>query len=299
MKAMILAAGFGTRLLPFTNIRPKPLFPILGCPLLRIVIERLRQSGFSSIVVNTHHLGHQIVEYLRDEKDIFIQEENAILGTGGGLRMALDKFAGEPVLVVNADLYHTLDYKYIYDKHVASQNQITMVMHDYGRFNKVKVKKNGRIKSFSATPTMLLPAEELLAFTGVHVVNPGVLSHIPLGQFSNIIDHYSNFINNGGTIQFIKSMDTTWRDIGTPADYLDLHGSLLKDVNEVKHLMPVSKGQFFADQNVSIGTNVALADWGMIGAGAVIGDNAHLERVVVWDGAVVEKGAVHKDTIIC
>jgi NDP-sugar pyrophosphorylase family protein len=89
-----------------------------------------------------------------------------------------------------------------------------------------------------------------------------------------------------------------WWDIGTPADYLNLHASLLKDARQVKHLIPVPRSQFFADRDVVLGKNLKLLDWGMIGAGARIGDEAQLERVVVWDGARVAKGAVHKDTII-
>lgn len=299
MKAMILAAGYGTRLLPYTNFRPKPLFPILGRPLLKIIIDRLRQSGFSSIVVNTFHLGDQIVDFLKDERGVFIQEEKTILGTGGGLRMALDAFAGEPVLVVNGDLYSNIDYSHVYEQHIATQNQITMVMHDYERFNKVKVGINGMIAEFSGTKEALTAEEELLAFTGVHVVNSEIIAAIPPGKFTNIIDRYSNFIKNGGIVHSMKTNNLIWRDIGTPSDYLELHCSLLKDTHGIKHLTPVSQSQFYADDKVEFGENVILSDWGMIGAGAKIEDGVHLERVVVWDGAVVEKGSIHKDTIVC
>ena len=296
---MILAAGFGTRLLPFSKIRPKPLFPILGRPLITIIIERLRQYGFTSIIVNTHHLGDQICTLLHDEKDVLLQVEKTILGTGGGLRMALDAFAGEPVLVVNADLYHTLDYKLIYDKHVASQYQVSMVMHNYNRFNKVLVNKFGRIVSFSAGESALAPTDELLAFTGVHVVNPEIITPLPLGRFSNIIDHYTEFIKKGGAIQSIKMDDPSWRDIGTPSDYLDLHRVLITENKEIDHLKPILSSNFYADDAVVLGKDVTMAGWGMIGSGAEIGDNSHLERVVIWDGAVVEEGSICKDTIIC
>ena len=105
MKAMILAAGLGTRLLPFTLKRPKPLFPILNTPLLGLTVNRIRNSGFSEILVNGHHLRQQIKKAVQHEENCILQEEEKILGTGGGLRMALPHFNHEPVLVVNGDIY--------------------------------------------------------------------------------------------------------------------------------------------------------------------------------------------------
>ena len=87
MKAMILAAGLGTRLLPYTLKRPKPLFPILNKPLLHLTIDRLKQAGATEIIVNSHHLRPQIKRALQGEEQIILQEEDTILGTGGGLRM--------------------------------------------------------------------------------------------------------------------------------------------------------------------------------------------------------------------
>ena len=84
MKAMILAAGLGTRLLPYTRKRPKPLFPVLNRPLLSLSIGRLRQAGAGEIIVNAHHLKQQIKNTLLSEENIILQEEDKILGTGGG-----------------------------------------------------------------------------------------------------------------------------------------------------------------------------------------------------------------------
>lgn len=117
MQAMILAAGFGTRLLPYTLSRPKPLFPILNQPLLLLTIRRLQQAGCDHIVVNCHHLREQIVAALHGIPGVVVQEEVVILGTGGGLRKARALFRDEPVLVTNGDIYHTVDYRRLYRHH--------------------------------------------------------------------------------------------------------------------------------------------------------------------------------------
>ena len=109
MQAMILAAGFGTRLLPYTKKRPKPLFPLLNEPLLLLTIKRLQNAGFDHIIVNCHYLKEQIVEALDGMRGVVIQEEDIVLGTGGGLRMALRLMRDEPLLITNGDIYHSID----------------------------------------------------------------------------------------------------------------------------------------------------------------------------------------------
>ena len=191
MRAMILAAGLGTRLRPYSLVRPKPLFPILGRPLLLITIDKLRRAGFSPIIVNCHHLSEQIVDLLKGEDDIILQVEVDVLGTGGGLRMALGSCGKEPLLVTNGDIYHTIPYDKIYARHQQSGCQVSMVMHDFSRFNKVHVDQKWRVQGFSTTS--FAPesnATTLLAFTGIHVVDPQILESIPSGCFFNIILPY-------------------------------------------------------------------------------------------------------------
>ncbi len=105
MQAMILAAGFGTRLQPYSLIRPKPLFPVLNRPLLLATIDRLKNAGFSLIVVNCHHLRQQIVSAVKDIPGVIVQEEPLILGTGGGLALAARNLNNEPLLVTNGDMF--------------------------------------------------------------------------------------------------------------------------------------------------------------------------------------------------
>ena len=188
MKAMILAAGLGTRLLPYTLKRPKPLFPILNKPLLGLTISRIKKAGFSEIVVNAHHLRHQIKEALQYETDIVLQEEEKILGTGGGLRLALPELGHEPVLVVNGDIYHSIDYRNIYRFHCKTQSEVTLVVHDFPRFNSITMDQAGCVTSFDNSGTSGNKNGRMLAFTGIHVINPDILGAIQHDTASCIID---------------------------------------------------------------------------------------------------------------
>ena len=300
MKAMILAAGLGTRLLPYTLKRPKPLFPILNIPLLHLTVARIKKSGFSDIVVNCHHLRQQITKVLKDETGIILQDEENILGTGGGLRMALPHFGHEPVLVVNGDIYHSIDYRDVYRHHCESKADVTLVLHDYPRFNDVAVSERLEIRDFNKTENISGEKEKVLAFTGIHVINPEVLQSIPQNTTFCIIDCYKKLLRQGGSIRAYLAKDHYWTDMGTPADYLKLHGDLLRQKIPIYDELAenVAEAPFVGAENASIASDAQLLDWACIGKGVTIGAGATLQRVVIWDGAVIPAGAIIKDAIV-
>lgn len=295
MKAMVLAAGFGTRLRPYTLKHPKPLFPVLDAPLLTHTLAQLRRSGAEGIVVNAHHLREQIRGMLHGQGDVQVQLEELELGTGGGLRLAQSHFAAAPFLAVNGDIVHDLDLAAVYGSHCASGAAVTMVLHDCPRFNNVRVNGAGRIVGFAGPAG---EGERLLAFTGVQVINPAVLSLIPEGVFYNIIDCYADLLKRGGTIQALVVSGHFWTDMGTPADYLQLHGDLLLQGRMPGFFPERGATPFYLAKDAVLGGGVSFQEWVSIGQGAVIGEGASLTRVVVWDGARVAPGSIVADRII-
>ncbi len=281
MQAMILAAGFGTRLLPYTLSRPKPLFPIMNTPLLLLTIRRLQRAGCDHIVVNCHHLRHQIAHVLQGMKGVVLQEETTILGTGGGLRLALDHFRDEPVLVSNGDIYHTIDYQQLYRSHQHNRASVTMAMHDYPRFNTVSVSAD-QVVGFDQNPH-----EDILAFTGLHVLDPEMLSQLPVNREYCIIEWYRHWLRQGHHIAAVRVDGCFWTDMGTVEDYLALHGGLLTGVIPLwPEIANVATAPFLVDKRARQGEGVVLRDWVCAG-NAIIGNNTCLQQTVVWDGAVI------------
>ena len=295
MKAMVLAAGLGTRLRPYSLKRPKPLFPVLDTPILTHTLYQLRRSGVEGIVVNAHHLREQIRGMLQGQGDVQVQLEDMELGTGGGLRLAQSHFGEAPFLAVNGDIVHDLDLAAAYGSHCASGTEVTMVLHDCPRFNNVRVNGGGRVVGFSGAAG---EGERLLAFTGVQVINPAVLSLIPEGVFYNIIDCYGALIKRGGTIRALVVSDHFWTDMGTPADYLQLHEDILLQGKMPEFFSDGGGSPFYLGKEVVLGAGVTFEDWVAIGHGATIGEGTSLTRVVVWDGARVAPGSVMADRII-
>jgi len=287
MKAMILAAGFGTRLRPYSLLRPKPLFPVLDHPLILRHIAQLREAGCHAILVNCHHLREQIVDLLAGRDGISLQEEPIELGTGGGLRMALDFFGSEPALVTNGDIFHTIDLARVYQEHCSSGADATLVLHDCSRFNNVSVDDKLGITAFGDRG-----AGRKMAFTGIHVLDPNLLRVIAPGIFYNIIDCYRYWIARGKKIRAHVVHDHFWTDMGTPEDYLNLHRVLLTQ-EPFKAASP-----FYYGIGVRMPADLHSRDWLCVGAGARIGRQCSLSRVVVWDGAQVPDGTMLEDVIV-
>lgn len=280
MQALVLAAGFGTRLLPYTTIRPKPLFPVVNRLLLHRLLSQLAACDCRPVVVNCHHLPEQIEAALADWPEVGVQVEPEILGTGGALRMALDSMDNDPILVMNGDLYHGIDPEWVYHRHLLSKNDVTLALHHYPRFNTVAV-AGDRVQGFAAKGQ-----DNSLAFTGIHVVDPEALERIARGRFHHIIDLYAELALEG-RVGYCRTDGADWHDIGTPADYLDLHAQLLE---------PLGEWQIYPSARINAG--VRLEGWGCIGAGAVIGANTSLRNCVVWPDAVVPKGGRAQGAII-
>jgi len=301
MKAMILAAGFGTRLRPYSLQRPKPLFPLLGRPILLYLLDQLRGQGFGPLIVNAHYLCEQFVELLRDETDLYLQLEEQILGTGGGLRQALPQLGAGPVLVMNGDTLIGADLAALRERHLASGARISLVVHNRSRFNNLRVLPDGTIGAFRVGPEAVCEArgERLLAFTGVHFLDPAILRDVPAGSFCDIVEHYITLLARGEKINALEVQDHFWVDLGTPADYLSIHADLLqKRLDPWPDFLPRPTTAIVVGAGARVATDARLEEWAVIGAGAQIGSGATVRRAVVWDGATVKAGSLVEDQII-
>ena len=133
---MIFAAGLGTRLKPLTNTMPKALVPILGKPLLEHVIEKLKQAGFNEIIINIHHFGEQVIEFVASKNNFginieFSDERDKLLDTGGAIKKAGWFCEGdEPILIHNVDILSDIDIREVYNQHIQSKAMATLVVSD-------------------------------------------------------------------------------------------------------------------------------------------------------------------------
>lgn len=204
---MIFAAGLGTRLKPLTDHTPKALIPVGGIPMLQRVILKLKEAGFTELVINIHHFGEQIIEFLQANGNFSVtvhisDERNELLDTGGGIKKAAPFFTGnEPFLVHNVDILSDIDLKALYDFHLHSTNDATLLVSHRQTARYLLYNKEERLCGWINKQTLQTKPEgfvyrpgeyEEVAFSGIHVISPSLFRYMDerwTGKFS-ITDFY-------------------------------------------------------------------------------------------------------------
>ena len=231
MKAMILAAGLGTRLRPLTNDRPKALVEVAGRTLLEITIARLRECGVREVIVNVHHFAGMVAEYLRGKNNfgmrIEISEESSLLDTGGGLKKAAWFFreegpAAAPFILHNVDVISTIDLRQSLDFHTRNRALATLAVQQrqssrYLLFDE-QMRLCGRrlVKERKTELVRPLPQFEELAFCGIHVISPGLLGMMSEEGAFSIVQCYLRLAGEGEKIVAYRADGDYWRDLGKP-----------------------------------------------------------------------------------
>lgn len=210
-KALILAAGLGTRLAPYTNITPKPMFTLAGKPLLYHWIKRLVKAGCDEIFINTHHLHTQIETYIAANKwpvPVSTVYEPALLGTAGAVRNIAARWLPNDLMVINSDVVCECNLNELLQWHRANGNDVSLLLTHNSAFNMVSTTMDGSITAFDAKSD---PAAR--TFTGLQVITKAVLDYIPKTGFYNSIDTYKSMIKNGLQVKAL-AYDACWQDIG-------------------------------------------------------------------------------------
>ncbi len=217
MKAMVLAAGLGTRLKPLTQNKPKALVEVNGKPLIDHVLEKLVASGFNQIVVNVHHFARELTDYLRNkdfEAEINISDETEnLLNTGGGILKAKKFLQGdEPFLVHNVDIFSNINLKELMQFHKKMNPMATLAVGNRNSSRKFLFDERMQLagwRNLKTGETILAnPSKENLkelAFTGIHVINPEFFSHINEKEAFSIVDAYLKLCKNHSLIGYDTS----------------------------------------------------------------------------------------------
>ena len=232
MKAMILAAGLGTRLRPLTSDRPKALVEIGGRSLLEITLSRLRTFGVGEVIVNVHHFADVVVDYLKANNNfgmrIEVSREEALLDTGGGLKKAawffLEESSGldEPFVLHNVDVISTIDLERMRQSHIERGALATLAVQgrETSRYLLFDEQQDlcGRRTGGDRASKLVRPAQrvEALAFSGIHIISPRIVSMLTEEGAFSIIDSYLRLAAQGEKILAFRADKYGWRDLGRP-----------------------------------------------------------------------------------
>jgi NDP-sugar pyrophosphorylase family protein len=238
MKAMILAAGLGTRLRPLTNNRPKALVIVAGRTLLEITLTRLRSFGVSEVIVNAHHHAQMIVDYLKAHDNfgmrIEVSREEELLDTGGGLKYAAHFFSEcphEPFILHNVDVLSNIDLGRMVRFHTEQNALATLAVQEretsrqllFDEMNQLCgrcIVRAARAEFPEIEWAQPAPQVYTLAFAGIHVLTPQIFEKMEEQGAFSIIDAYLHLASQGEKIIAFRTDEYYWRDLGRPENLL-------------------------------------------------------------------------------
>jgi mannose-1-phosphate guanylyltransferase len=325
MKAMVLAAGVGSRLEPLTAQLPKPLVPVANVPVMEHILNLLRQHQFDQVCANLHYLPEKLTDYFgTGEKfgvKLHFKFEEKLSGDAGGVRACRQFLQDGTFIVIMGDLLTDADLTQIVRQHKEKKALASIAikaMDDVSRFGVVVTDKNGFITGFQEKPK----AEEALSnfiSTGIYVFEPEVFDHIPAsGDFGFGRQLFPQLVAKNLPVQGIK-IEGYWSDVGTIKQYRESNFDALSDALHVKvpgrlekrngHNVWIGEGARLSDDAVVegplqigrhtiIGAGTKFSGTVILGDDVVVKPGAQLTDTIVWKGSTISTGAHLTDSVI-
>jgi mannose-1-phosphate guanylyltransferase/mannose-1-phosphate guanylyltransferase/phosphomannomutase len=308
MKAMLLAAGLGTRLRPITYELPKPMVPILGRPVMEHILRLLARHGFDDVVANLHYFPDLIRDRFGDGSDYGVRlvysYEPELMGTAGGVRNVRDHFGAETFLIISGDALTDIDLTALWQTHEDQGGIATLALkrvENTREYGVVIVGEDGRIQGFQEKPD---PAEALsnLGNCGIYVFEPEIFDYFPEREFVDwAMDVYPRLLEEDVSF-FGHEFPEYWNDVGSLEEYREGKFDALE--GKVRVERPASangravagdaeiEGDVFIGEGCEIASGVRLTGPVVIGEGCRIGANSALRDTIVWPRTEVDPGTV-------
>lgn len=294
MRAMILSAGYGTRLWPLTEDRTKPAIPILGKPLVGYVAEYLATFGWREIIVNLHHRPESVRAALGDGSRFGVKlnyiEEPVILGTSGALDNARELLGDLTFIVINGKIITDIDLSAALQTHRNTNALATLVLLPNikrERFSLVKI-GDGLVQGFGAMPEVVaVDADSPLMFTGIQILEPRIFDYIPHGVFSHsTTDVYPQAIEKGERIAAHVG-EGQWYELSTIRRYLEISLKLLAE----RGLSVYSGARSEIPQDAEVSDSILWDD-------VRVGPGARVHRAILGDGVRIREGEVIENATV-
>lgn len=306
-KAMIMAAGVGSRLDPLTQDIPKPLVPIANRPVMDILLEKLADISVNDVIANTYYKSEKIIErYEKNNIGINFNYicEKELSGTAGGVKKCQFFFnEGEDFLVMSADGLSNADLKAGIESHKKSGAIVTMgvkkiALEEIPHFGVVVTDDDGFVKEFQEKPSIKEAKSDCIN-TGIYMFNYKIFDYIPADTFYDFAKNvFPELLSKEIKINTFM-VNEYWSDIGTIDQYFQSTQDLFNNLCEFKHseIIKTPTGSYISDKS-HIGSNVTFLGFNTIGKNCIIGKNTVLENCIIWDDVEIKEDLNLKNCII-
>ncbi|NLI81677.1 MAG: NDP-sugar synthase [Deltaproteobacteria bacterium] len=303
MRAMILAAGLGTRLSPLSLVRPKVLAPVLGITVLEFWIERLRSAGCEAVMVNAHNLHQKLCREIQGKRwpiPVEVSVEPVLLGTGGGIAKVLDYFGNQSFSVVNGDIICQAPLETLLEQHRDSGAPASLLLHDHPDFNNVAVNSSGSILGFGRAALEMARNNrdlELRAFTGIHFIDPVVFRDFPAHEPWEILTAYERLIAEGERLAALFVRDLFWEEMGSVEAYRNLTRKLSYMPEGALPPLPTGK-RCLIHPTAEVDDGALLEGVNIVGRRSRVAHDVYLKDCILWDEVRVKPGSRLRNCIL-
>lgn len=303
MDAILLVGGFGTRLLPLTKTRPKPLIPLVNMPFVERTVRWLRDAGIDHVILSLHYNADQFKDHFAQlplDIDISFAVEDSPLGTGGAIKNCEPLLRSSRCLIFNGDIFTNIDLTQMIDAHAQARAAVSIALYeveDPSRFGVIETDSEARILSFTEKPPRELARSRDIN-AGIYIFEREVFDWFPQGACSVEREIFPTLLENGIPLFGYREWPY-WTDLGTPQDYMQAHRDILARKVEV----PIQYCETFP--GVWMGEQVNMADDALLRPPVIIGDRVRIgagatvgPSVILGTQAQVENDAVVEDSIL-
>jgi len=291
-QAFVLAAGRGTRLRPLTEDLPKPLIPIFQKPLITFALDHLINAGAERFIVNTHRRPELFENFFRDNEyeghSVMLTHEPDLLETGGGIKNAERYLGSAPFLTYSGDIFTDINLQPLIDEHFRRGNEVTLALRETGLASEVALRDHRVVDIANRYGT-----RGDLDFANVAVWNPTIFQQIPPQQKISFIPIVADWIGKGGKIGGLVMNDGRWFNIGSRAEYLDVHRTVLQE-HWMPHYVKTGAWPERIAKSATVDPTAQLRGYSVVGENCRVGEGAVLEDTILWPHAqIASKSQLH------
>jgi len=307
MKAVVMAGGFGTRIQPLTNSRPKPMLPIINRPMMEHTMMTLKELGITEFIVLLYFKPDIIKDYFKDGSDFGINITYVLpdddYGTAGAVKLAQEYIGDDNFIIISGDLVTDFDFQKIFDYHSQKESKLTITLTSVENpleFGVVIANEEGRIEKFLEKPSWGEVFSDTIN-TGIYVIEPEILDYIPAHQNFDFAKDLFPLLMQEGVPLMAGYAEGYWRDVGNPESYRDVYDDILS--GGVKVFMPSVTQQYpdgilYSNAPVSLDKSVEVIGTVVIGDNVTVEKDTKLNNVVIGDDCTIGKNGKIRNSVI-
>ena len=307
MKAVVMAGGFGTRIQPLTNSRPKPMLPIMNKPMMEHTMMTLKDLGITEFIVLLYFKPETIKDHFGDGSDFGIKITYVVpdddYGTAGAVKLAQEYIGDDNFIIISGDLVTDFDFQKIFDYHAEKKSKLTITLTSVDNpleFGVVIADEEGKIEKFLEKPSWGEVFSDTIN-TGIYIIEPEILEYIPKNENYDFgKDLFPKLMREGIDLMAGYS-EGYWRDVGNPESYRDVYDDIL--TGKVKfnidgETTPFPDGVLYSDETYSFDESIEIVGTVVLGKNVILKKGVKLNNVVIGDNVTVGKESKIRNSVI-